>query len=94
VQASFHGGAGGLFGVLAESLGRRAATEDEVGVTQYVSPEVDSFSGIIKHRCAVVPVVDDDDAGRSELTRLHAQIHRFPRLRGRTRRRSRAPQRH
>jgi tRNA pseudouridine13 synthase len=40
----------GLFGVLAPSLGKRAATEEEVGVTQYVSAEVEPFSGIIKHR--------------------------------------------
>ncbi|GAA5861466.1 hypothetical protein JCM3774_000257 [Rhodotorula dairenensis] len=40
----------GLFGVLAHSIGKRAANEDEVGITQYVSPDVEPFSGIIKHR--------------------------------------------
>lgn len=40
----------GLFRVLASSIGRRAANEEEVGITEYVSPDVQPFSGIIKHR--------------------------------------------
>ncbi|GAA5865441.1 hypothetical protein JCM8547_001245 [Rhodosporidiobolus lusitaniae] len=40
----------GLYGVLAPSLGKRAANEEEVGVTEYVSASVEPFSGIIKHR--------------------------------------------
>lgn len=40
----------GLPGVLAHSIGKRAANEDEVGITEYVSPDVAPFAGIIKHR--------------------------------------------
>lgn len=46
----FRPDAPGLFGVLAASLGKRAATEEEVGVTQFIAPEVEPFAGIIKHR--------------------------------------------
>ena len=42
---------GGLFGSLVETLGKRASTEPEVGISEYVDPAVLPFSGIIKHRC-------------------------------------------
>ena len=41
----------GLFGLVAPSLGFRAATEPEVGILEYVDPDIPAFSGIIKHRC-------------------------------------------
>lgn len=50
ISTFFQPGASGLFGVLAGSLGKRAATEEEVGVTEFIAPEVEAFSGIIKHR--------------------------------------------
>ncbi|KAL8279139.1 hypothetical protein RQP46_008395 [Phenoliferia psychrophenolica] len=43
-------GEGGLFGSLVETLGRRASTEPEVGISEYVDPDIPPFSGIIKHR--------------------------------------------
>lgn len=50
VQSFFKSDATGLFGVLAGSIGKRAAHEDEVGITEYVTPDVQPFAGIIKHR--------------------------------------------
>lgn len=50
INSFFASSSNGLFGVLADSLGKRPATEEEVGITQYVSADVEPFSGIIKHR--------------------------------------------
>ncbi|KAK4691535.1 hypothetical protein P7C70_g9326, partial [Phenoliferia sp. Uapishka_3] len=43
-------GEGGLFGSLVGTLGKRASEEPEVGITEYVDPDIPPFSGIIKHR--------------------------------------------
>lgn len=48
-QFSFEGEKG-LFGTVAPSLGVRASTEDEVGISEYADATVPPFSGIIKHR--------------------------------------------
>ncbi|GAA5918887.1 hypothetical protein JCM8208_002196, partial [Rhodotorula glutinis] len=50
ISSFFRQDAPGLFGVLAASLGKRAATEEEVGITRFIAPEVEPFSAIIKHR--------------------------------------------
>ncbi|GAA5980746.1 hypothetical protein JCM10908_001762 [Rhodotorula pacifica] len=50
IPTFFNEQATGLFGVLANSISKRPANEEEVGITQYVSPDVQAFSGIIKHR--------------------------------------------
>jgi hypothetical protein len=50
IKTFFTEDATGLFKVLASSIGKRAANEEEVGITEYVSPDVQPFSGIIKHR--------------------------------------------
>ena len=48
-QFSFEGETG-LFATVAPTLGVRAATEDEVGISEYADATVPPFSGIIKHR--------------------------------------------
>jgi hypothetical protein len=40
----------GLFASVFPYLGIRAATEPEVGILEYVDPDVPPFAGIIKHR--------------------------------------------
>lgn len=40
----------GLFASLVSTLGIRASTEEEVGITRFVNSEGEGFSGIIKHR--------------------------------------------
>ena len=46
----------GLFFALRSTLGLRASTEEEVGITEYVDPTIPPFEGIIKHRCVSLSV--------------------------------------
>lgn len=39
-----------LFGTIRSTLGKLAATEPQVGITQFVGNDIPSFTGIIKHR--------------------------------------------
>ena len=46
---------GSLFGTLRLTLGKIAATEPQVGITQYVGTDIPPFTGIIKHRSVTGP---------------------------------------
>lgn len=92
IKTFFTEDATGLFKVLASSIGKRAANEEEVGITEYVSPDVQPFSGIIKHRFVstrpLIAVWTAPDIPN------HMQVHRLSRQRSRTRRRRRQVEGH
>ena len=69
-------GEGGLFASLVDTLGKRASTEPEVGISEYVDPEIPPFSGIIKHRCARArsPFAFSASSLRG------VQVHRLPQI--------------
>lgn len=58
----------GLFKTLKDSLGRRAATEEEVGVTEYADSSVPPFAGIIKHRSVTAGSIPESCTRPLELT--------------------------